>query len=51
MFNTLIKIKKEKTLDKLDYLMCTMASDDTFDEYLDVIDEFANQILDKEVGK
>ncbi len=47
----LLKNKKERTLEKLDYLMTQMASDDTFDEYLAVIDEFANQILATEVGK
>lgn len=47
----LLKDKKQRTLEKLDYLMTQMASDDTFDEYLAVINEFADEILNKEVGK
>ena len=39
------KTKQEKILIKLDKLMSEMASDDTFDEYLEVIEEFATQVL------
>jgi hypothetical protein len=45
------KSKKEKVLIQLDYLMREMSSDDTFDEYLDVIDKFTEEVLSKEVGK
>lgn len=45
------KTKEERTLIKLDRLMTQMASDDVFDEYLEVIEEFATQVLAQEGGR
>lgn len=45
------KTKQKRILIKLDKLMTEMASDDIFDEYIEVIEVFATQVLAAEGGR